>query len=74
MALISAQISMEMLSMRILIKYVALTKFNMGRLSTVLAFMRKRDLMFSIVFKIAHFQIPVHPESTPYFLFILNMP
>ena len=50
----------------------AFSKYKMETVNSLLAFIRKGDIMFSIDLKDAYFQIPVHPELMPYLQFALN--
>ena len=52
--------------------FVTLTKFQMETVASVLGFIQKGYWMFSIDFKDAYFQIPVHPESLPFLRFCLE--
>ena len=45
--------------------YVALPKFKMEMVSTVLRLIRKGDFMFLIDLKDTYFQIPIYPDSRP---------
>ena len=51
-------------------QWVSKTKFHMETPSTVLAAIHQKDWMFSIDLKDAYFQIPVHPDSSPFLRFV----